>query len=810
MSTFIGVRRLSYPERFGVLLLAVVFIAFAALVSVPTSVEVQAVIGVVGVIAVLLLRPFAQDNIVARFAILAVASTLAMRYWAWRATETLPPVADLWSFIPAVLLLGVETYAIANFFLSSFIATDPVKRDLPPKVLAPDLPTVDILVPSYNEPVEMLSITLSAAKNINYPADKRKVVLCDDGGTDERCNHPDPDIAKASRRRRRDLMKLCDELDIVYSTRARNEFAKAGNMTAALENLSGDLVVVFDADHVPSRDFLARTVGYFVEEPKLFLVQTPHFFLNPDPLNRNVGLRSDCPPEHEMFYHMTQSGLDRWGGAYFCGSAAVLRRKALDEAGGFSGETVTEDAETALQIHRNGWKSIYVDHAMIGGLQPETFASLVGQRGRWATGMMQLFMLNNPLTGGGLSLTQRMCYLNSILFWLFPLVRMGFILAPLAYLFFGLQIFVTTIEEAAVYMTSYMAVNFLIQNALYGRVRWPLISELYETAQAPYLSTVIFKTIWNPRGARFNVTAKDEVMEQDAVSSLYKPMLLMFALTLAGVVAACIQWVLYPADHSSIAVVGSWALFNFLIVGASFSAIAERRQRRMMPRVPTNIPANLSAGASDGLDFQKVTIVDASITGCRMEMRPSDYTSSLTAKLPQSGDIYELIPKFSDAPHLENAVRIQVTLVKREGDRIVLGARFDPEQAMIVRETVAHIIFGDSEVWQKMRAQQHRDIGLIRGIAYFIGLSLRSIFHTLRVLAEEPGRLRRAKQRDGDTTESQSALMLAFGESFDPTPTEVPDLIRRKASVVEREEREEREDSYVGPSFSPDFQGGTV
>ena len=58
-----------------------------------------------------------------------------------------------------------------------------------------------------------------------------------------------------------------------------------------------------------------------------------------------------------MFYGLIHRGLDRWGGAFFCGSAAVLRRKALDSVGGFAGETITEDAETALEIHSAGWKS---------------------------------------------------------------------------------------------------------------------------------------------------------------------------------------------------------------------------------------------------------------------------------------------------------------------------------------------------------------------------------------------------------------------------------------------------------------------
>jgi cellulose synthase (UDP-forming) len=80
---------------------------------------------------------------------------------------------------------------------------------------------------------------------------------------------------------------------------------------------------------------------------------------------------------------------------------------------------------------RAAGKVIYVDHAMIAGLQPETFVSFIQQRGRWAAGMMQLLMLKNPLRRKGMSLSQRLCYLNSMTFWLFPLVRMVFILAPL-------------------------------------------------------------------------------------------------------------------------------------------------------------------------------------------------------------------------------------------------------------------------------------------------------------------------------------------------------------------------------------------
>lgn len=770
MSILIATRKLRAGEIGLFLLWATLVVPLAILASIPTSTAVQGALGLFAVLVVALLKPFTNKNIMARFALLSVASAIVMRYWFWRATETLPPLDNPISFTVAIALFMVETYAICVFFISSFITADPIDRSLPPKVAAANLPTVDILVPSYNEPTEMLAVTLSAAKNMHYPAHKRTVVLCDDGGTDQRCNHEDPAISVNARKRRVELQNLCAELGIVYSTRPKNEHAKAGNMSAALERLNGDLVVVFDADHVPSRDFLARTVGYFVDDPKLFLVQTPHFFLNPDPVERNVGFRDDCPPENEMFYHLGHRGLDRWGGAFFCGSAALLRRAALDDVGGFAGETITEDAETALEIHSRGWKSIYVDHAMIAGLQPETFVSFIQQRGRWAAGMMQLLRLKNPLRRKGMSLTQRLCYLNSMTFWLFPLVRMVFLLAPLFYLFFGLQIFVATIEEVMVYMSAYMAISFMTQNALYARVRWPLMSEIYETAQAPYLSGVVLKTLLRPRGAKFNVTAKDEVLEEDYISPMFKPLLALWLLCLLGVVAAGIRWVLYPGDHTILAIVGGWAVFNLVIVSASLRAIAERQQRRGVPRVSMNVPAVAAIGREDKYSFTAATILNSSTSGARLKLKGGPETDQAELASIVPGYVLYFTPEFPKSPHLENGLRAQVKNVERSNSGLIVGVRFDPDQPMQSRETIAHLIFGDSANWERVRASKNKSMPMIRGMAYIVGLAFSSVFYTFRALIAEPARRRAADERArmSEIRELEPAHMLAFGEAFDP------------------------------------------
>ena len=175
----------------------------------------------------------------------------------------------------------------------------------------------------------------------------------------------------------------------------------------------------------PVREFLQRTVGYFRQDPRLFLCQTPHFFTNPDPLERNLETFQRMPSENEMFYGIIQKGLDKWNGAFFCGSAAVVRRAALDEVGGFSGITITEDCETALDLHSRGWNSCYIDKPMISGLQPETFASFIGQRSRWARGMFQIFLLKNPILKRGLSVAQKICYLSNMTYWFFPIFRLA-------------------------------------------------------------------------------------------------------------------------------------------------------------------------------------------------------------------------------------------------------------------------------------------------------------------------------------------------------------------------------------------------
>lgn len=707
----------------------VLFVAAFALATLRVSVETQLVTSLV-VIAVMALLKFVRAKGMLRNLFLILASFMVLRYIWWRATATLPPVDTPVSFAIGLLLFLAELYTVTMFFISLFVVADPVRRAPPPPIRRmEDVPTVDVFVPSYNEDPEMLAITLSAAQQMRYPADKLRVHLLDDGGTDQRVNSPDPALAERSRARRRTLQELCAKIGVNYLTRERNVHAKAGNMSAAMTRTSGELIVIFDADHVPTHDFLERTIGYFVADPKLFLVQTPHFFISADPVERNLGFYDKMPGENDMFYGLIQRGLDKWNGSFFCGSAAVVRRAALDSAGGFSGDSITEDAETALELHSRGWKSLYVDRPMVAGLQPETFVGFIGQRSRWAQGMFQILLLKRPYLKRGLSLQQRLCYLSSSAFWLFPFARLAFFLAPLAFLFFGLEIYRATFEEFIAYTLLYVVAVFLNQNFLFRNFRWPLISELYEFVQSVYIFRALGAVALKPRAPEFKVTNKGETLDRDFVSPIARPLIILCLLLLAGLGAAVWRWYTDPLVRDVVLVVGGWNVFNLLFALAALGVVCERQQRRKAPRVPLGRPATVSvAGAAGTPGLARARIEDVSMGGAELMLD----VGALPAHV-QSGD--GVVIRASDGAGGVLA-DVRATIRKRvvQGGSLVLGVSYDEDQTAEGIRSISRLMFGDSAAWQAVLDRRRRGPGVIVGLLWFIGLALRSAVTSTRFI----------------------------------------------------------------------------
>jgi cellulose synthase (UDP-forming) len=639
------------------------------------------------------------------------AAFLSWRYVSWRVADTLPDPTTL-AFIPGVLLFAAEIYGILMLFLGVFVNIRPIDRPVAPLSSDPDdLPSVDVFVPTYNEDEALLETTLIAAARMRYPKEKLHVWLLDDGGTIQKQNDRDPRKAQAAVARHRSLQVLCARLGCHYLTREFNEHAKAGNINAALRRTDGELILVLDADHVPTEDLLERTVGHFGQDPKLFMVQSPHFFINPDPLERNLDTFGRMPSENEMFYQVGQRGLDSWNASFFCGSAAILRRTHLMSIGGIQGTSITEDAETALELHARGLNSRYVARPMIAGLSPETFSSFIGQRSRWAQGMIQIMLLKNPLWKRGLSLAQRISYLSSMVFWLFPVARMLFLITPLAYLLFGLQIYRASYQEFVAYGLTHLAASLVLTNYLFGHVRWPFISELYEIAQAPFLVRAIGSVLLRPRAPTFKVTAKSETLERNFVSELARPLLFLVGLLSLAAIAGLWRWHAFPLERENIGIVLGWNLFNLLFVLGAIGVVHEHKQRRGMPRVPREIDATAVVGGTAA----PVRIADLSIGGAQIT-------------LSESADVYR------DLAHGHGSLTVDLAAGPRtipfeirhavvEDDELVLGVRFDCQDDDQRADVVA-LCFGSSEAWVDFQAERQHPRTVLGGFVHFARLCL--------------------------------------------------------------------------------------
>ena len=277
-----------------------------------------------------------------------------------RARETLNFVEPLGPAI-SLSLLAAEVYAFSTIVLLAVQVGVTRRRREPPLPLAPgeEVPSVDVFVPIHSESLEILDKTLAACMAMRYP--RKTVHVCDDS-------------------HREAVARLAAEHGARYIAGPKRH-AKAGNPQQRALVTQGDLVVVFDTDHVPSAAFLERTVPHF-REPRMGVVQTPHHFHNPDVFQRAFGTGPAVPNEADLFNHAIQAGRDRWGGAFFVGSGAVFRRAAIASVGGFNLLSITEDIHTSQKLHAKGWRSAFVDEDLATGLSAENVQSYSVQRRR--------------------------------------------------------------------------------------------------------------------------------------------------------------------------------------------------------------------------------------------------------------------------------------------------------------------------------------------------------------------------------------------------------------------------------------------
>lgn len=511
---------------------------------------------------------------VATLLLIVLSVTASTRYLWWRIAYTLNWDESL-DFVWGVVLLFAEVYTWVILVLGYVQTSWPLRRQ--PTPLPADIdtwPSVDVFIPTYNEPMKVVMPTVYAALGIDWPREKLNVYLLDDG-------------------RREEFRRFAEEAGVGYIIRPDNRHAKAGNLNHALTKTSGEYVAIFDCDHIPTRSFLQTTMGWFVRDPKLALLQTPHHFFSPDPFERNLGLFRSMPNEGELFYGVIQDGNDLWNATFFCGSCAVIKRAPLLEVGGIAVETVTEDAHTALKLQRLGYRSAYLNLPQAAGLATESLSAHIGQRIRWARGMAQIFRLDNPFLGKGLRWTQRICYGNAMLHFLNGGPRLIFLTAPLAFLLFHAYVIYTPAISVVLYVLPHMVHANITNSRIQGSHRHSFWAEVYETVLAWYIVRPTTVALLDPHKGKFNVTAKGGLVEKDYFDwTISLPYLVIVGMNLLGFVVGIGRMIWGPADEIPTTLLNLfWTGYNVLLLGAAISVASETKQVRRSHRVSMRLPA---------------------------------------------------------------------------------------------------------------------------------------------------------------------------------------------------------------------------
>ncbi|WP_165739451.1 UDP-forming cellulose synthase catalytic subunit [Pseudoalteromonas sp. Z1A6] len=578
-------------------ILAFILFLLAIFITIPFSLEAQAVF-----ISFILLVAYALKRVkgqMATIVMITLSVTTSSRYLWWRYTETLNWDDPLALALGGGLLLA-ETYAWLVLILGFFQTINPLERKPVPLPKDTDLwPTVDVYIPTYNEPLSVVRPTTLAALSIDWPADKLNVYILDDG-------------------KRSEFKDFAAEIGVGYLARSDNNHAKAGNMNSAMRYTDGEYIAIFDCDHVPARSFLQMTMGQFLKDSKVCLVQTPHHFFSADPFERNLNNHSQIPNENMLFYGLIQDGNDMWDATFFCGSCAVLKRAALDDIGGFAFETVTEDAHTALRMQRAGYKTAYINIPQAAGLATDSLSAHIGQRIRWARGMAQIFRLDNPLMGKGLSIPQRLCYINAMLHFLSGIPRIVFLTAPLALIYFNAYIIYAPFIAIFIYVVPTLIQIKATNSRIQGKYRYSFWGEVYESVLAWYILKPTTVALFNPNKGKFNVTEKGGLNDEEHYDwGISKPYLILLLINLLGIIVGILR--LFLGDSSQIGVLiisMGWAFYNIIILGAAVAVAAEARQVRHSHRIKANFPAGVRLANGHTL---KVKITDYSDNGVGIE-----------------------------------------------------------------------------------------------------------------------------------------------------------------------------------------------
>ena len=512
-----------------------------------------------------------------------------------------------------VLLLAAEIFGWVSLAFYAFLAWS--VPELRPTAGSDDRRSVDIFVCTYDEAERIVESTLVGCRAIEAP---HTTYLLDDG-------------------RRPAMEQLATRLGAVYVTRPDNAHAKAGNINHALKVTDGELILMLDADHVPLPHILDATVGYF-SDPEVALVQTPHDFSNRDSVQHTKLARH----EQSLFYDVIAPGKDRHNAMFWCGSATVVRREALESVGGVLTDTVAEDFHTTLEIHARGWRTRYHGETLVQGLAPHDLAGFLLQRARWARGNLAVFRTKqNPLTRRGLTAKQRLSYFASLFSYLSAFQRLVLLVVLTAMLVSGrLPMHVSVAFLIALWLP-WSIFAFTATLAL-GRGTLGALDSTRYGLMTMGINIRAAAVLLSPKAGSFKVTPKEGIDEGglrvlrllglvSAAAIALGAAITLRVLTVAGVIAL-------PPMSTFVTVIGiTLAVWELYCITVVLVPLVRRRQYRGRHRTQVAMRARVD-GTTVRVDLCDLTPDGVSFVGpvnfavkdhCRLVTRVPDHLGVL-------------------------------------------------------------------------------------------------------------------------------------------------------------------------------------
>lgn len=445
-----------------------------------------------------------------------------------------------WPLIFGILLYGAEVWGFLQFLIFCYVSTQE-KQEVKLDTSRTSLPSIDVIIPTYGEPIYILKRTLAAVISLKYEAGKKEIYVCDDG-------------------KRSEVKQLCEDYGVHFVVRADNTDAKSGNINHILQFAQGELMVVFDADMMPKTNFLLKMVPYFFDESVGF-VQAPQTFYNPDIFQKVFS--NQLPSEQDFFMRDIQPKRASLNSAIHVGTNAIFRRRCIDEIGGYPTFSITEDIAVGVMIEAKGYKGIYVNEALVLGLNPTNLKDFLGQRNRWCRGNLQLLKYKNPLTMKGLRLGQRLVYFDGICYWYTSLLKMLFTLAPLLFLLTGIFFINVPIQNLIYLFVPYFISQYIVFTCSYSRTRTMFWGHIYEMILAPYLSFSCLKHLFGTQKLEFKVTNKSK--QENFKSFRFKevwPHCFLVVLTLAAWVIGYVKLEMNELTLSVFLINLVWSIYN--------------------------------------------------------------------------------------------------------------------------------------------------------------------------------------------------------------------------------------------------------